>query len=190
METIFTQNSHCFDPSEAKHFHQGKKNSSKTSGLHFSHLFYCYVLVLPTCWQQYWDGEAYIIAHLPYPGIEPGSPALQADSLPSEPPGKPVWRHGRYLSWSAHRVLGTISILNHHSMDRLLQLLLFYRCRHSGEANLPKRTKTVSGRAGVHYQASLDPNAYTHALTHCALHPYGHPRLCLPTPETQLFSWL
>ena len=27
---------------------------------------------------------------LPDPGIEPGSPALQADSLPSEPPGKPV----------------------------------------------------------------------------------------------------
>ena len=27
-----------------------------------------------------------------YPGIEPGSPALQADSLPSEPPGKPNQR--------------------------------------------------------------------------------------------------
>ena len=26
---------------------------------------------------------------LPSPGIEPGSPALQADFLPSEPPGKP-----------------------------------------------------------------------------------------------------
>ena len=26
---------------------------------------------------------------LPNPGIEPGSPALQADTLPSEPPGKP-----------------------------------------------------------------------------------------------------
>ena len=26
---------------------------------------------------------------LPNPGIEPGSPALQADSLPAEPPGKP-----------------------------------------------------------------------------------------------------
>ena len=25
---------------------------------------------------------------LPDPGIEPGSPALQADSLPAEPPGK------------------------------------------------------------------------------------------------------
>ena len=27
---------------------------------------------------------------LPNPGIEAGSPALQADSLPSEPPGKPI----------------------------------------------------------------------------------------------------
>ena len=27
---------------------------------------------------------------LPDPGIEPVSPALQADALPSEPPGKPV----------------------------------------------------------------------------------------------------
>ena len=27
--------------------------------------------------------------HLPHPGIEPSSPALQADSLPSEPPEKP-----------------------------------------------------------------------------------------------------
>ena len=27
---------------------------------------------------------------LPNPGIEPGFPALQADSLPSEPPGKPT----------------------------------------------------------------------------------------------------
>ena len=26
---------------------------------------------------------------LPYPGIEPGSPTLQADSLPSKPPSKP-----------------------------------------------------------------------------------------------------
>ena len=28
---------------------------------------------------------------LPDPGIEPGSPALQADALPSEPPGKPFY---------------------------------------------------------------------------------------------------
>ena len=29
---------------------------------------------------------------LPDPGIEPGFPALQADALPSEPPGKPASR--------------------------------------------------------------------------------------------------
>ena len=28
--------------------------------------------------------------YLPDPGIEPGSPGLQADALPSEPPGKPT----------------------------------------------------------------------------------------------------
>ena len=35
---------------------------------------------------------------LPDPGIKPGSPALQADSLPSEPPGKPmsVLEGGKY----------------------------------------------------------------------------------------------
>ena len=27
------------------------------------------------------------------PGIEPGSPALQADSLPSEPPEKSIYEH-------------------------------------------------------------------------------------------------
>ena len=27
----------------------------------------------------------------PHPGIEPGSPAVQVDSLPSEPPGKPSY---------------------------------------------------------------------------------------------------
>jgi len=30
---------------------------------------------------------------LPNPGIEPGSPAVQADSLLSEPPGKPQKKH-------------------------------------------------------------------------------------------------
>ena len=41
--------------------------------------------------QEYWSELPF-----PFPGdlsnpvIEPGSPALQADSLPSEPPGKPL----------------------------------------------------------------------------------------------------
>ena len=39
--------------------------------------------------QEYWRGlPCSSPGDLPNPGIEPGSPALQADSLPSEPPGK------------------------------------------------------------------------------------------------------
>ena len=38
--------------------------------------------------QEYWSGWPLPSpADLPKPGIEPESPALQADSLPSEPPG-------------------------------------------------------------------------------------------------------
>ena len=41
--------------------------------------------------QEYWSGLPFPSpGDLPDPGIEPGSPALQADALTSEPPGKPV----------------------------------------------------------------------------------------------------
>ena len=40
--------------------------------------------------QEYWRGLPFPSpGDLPDPGIEPQSPSLQADSLPSEPPGKP-----------------------------------------------------------------------------------------------------
>ena len=39
---------------------------------------------------NYWSGLPFPSpGDLPNPGIKPGSPALQADALPSEPPGKP-----------------------------------------------------------------------------------------------------
>ena len=39
--------------------------------------------------QEYWSGLPFpSLGDLPYPGIEPWSPALQADSLPTEPLGK------------------------------------------------------------------------------------------------------
>ena len=38
--------------------------------------------------QEYWSGLPFPSpGDLPHPGIEPGTPALQADSLPSDPPG-------------------------------------------------------------------------------------------------------
>ena len=40
--------------------------------------------------QEYWSGLPFPSpGDLPDPGIKPGSPALQADTLPTEPPGKP-----------------------------------------------------------------------------------------------------
>ena len=39
--------------------------------------------------QEYWSGLQFPSAgDLPDPGIKPGSPTLQTDALPSEPPGK------------------------------------------------------------------------------------------------------
>ena len=43
--------------------------------------------------QEYWSGLPFSSpGDLPDPGIKPGCPALQADSLPFEPPGKPRQR--------------------------------------------------------------------------------------------------
>ena len=40
--------------------------------------------------QEYWRGLPVPSLDLPDPGIKPGSPRLQADFLPSRPPGKPI----------------------------------------------------------------------------------------------------
>ena len=42
--------------------------------------------------QEYWSGLPFPYpGHLSNLGIEPGSPALETDILPSEPPGKPYY---------------------------------------------------------------------------------------------------
>ena len=44
--------------------------------------------------QEYWSGLPFpSLGDLPHPGIEPGSPALQADSFPTELREKPKSRH-------------------------------------------------------------------------------------------------
>ena len=44
--------------------------------------------------QEYWSGLPFPSpGDLPNPGVEPGSPALQADALLSEPPGKTIYIH-------------------------------------------------------------------------------------------------
>ena len=45
---------------------------------------------------------------LPNPEIQPGSPALQADSLPTEPPGKPITEKR-----------GLVDVIKNFAMERL-----------------------------------------------------------------------
>ena len=52
---------------------------------------------------------------LPNPGIKPRSPALQADSLPSEPPGKPK-----------NTVVGSLSLLQGIFLTQELNWGLMY----------------------------------------------------------------
>ena len=48
--------------------------------------------------QEYWSGLPFPSpGDLPDPGIEPGSPTLQADALTSEPPGKPQKPTARHI---------------------------------------------------------------------------------------------
>ena len=48
--------------------------------------------------QEYWSGLPFPSpGDLPNPGIEPRSPALEADALTSEPPGKPYGEGGVWL---------------------------------------------------------------------------------------------
>ena len=47
---------------------------------------------------EYWSGYPFSSPwDLPKPGIKPRSPALQADSLPTEPQGKPLSLHNALI---------------------------------------------------------------------------------------------
>ena len=59
---------------------------------------------------------------LPNPGIKPGSPALQTDAFPSEPPGKP-WTTGTSLYFHLQIIL-SIKFLSPLLLLLLLLLLL------------------------------------------------------------------
>ena len=51
---------------------------------------------------EYWSGYS-SPGDLSTPGIKPRSPALQADSLPTEPWGKPLKEEDKYNIWTSER---------------------------------------------------------------------------------------
>ena len=82
--------------------------------------------------QEYWSGLPFpSLWDLPNPGIEPRSPALQADSFPSEPPGKPPRGWGvnpkplslscsqRTLSSCVSPVLTSLTLNIHYTLSLL-----------------------------------------------------------------------
>ena len=67
-------------------------SSQPMDGTHISHIVGGFFTSLATSEaQDYWSGQPIPSpTDLPNPGIKPGSPALQADSLPAELQGKPT----------------------------------------------------------------------------------------------------
>ena len=84
--------------------------------------------------QEYWSGLPFTSpGDLPEPGIEPRSPALQADALPSELPGKPA-PPGKFLS-------------------------LFFKRDHSGSERLGRQLRFPKWESSpdIHTQVHLIP---------------------------------
>ena len=74
--------------------------------------------------QEYWSGLPFRPpGDHPYPGIEPGSPALQADSFLSKSPGK---KHQGGLAFKAHQVHWRLYPAPPHLGDRAQ----WWHCTH------------------------------------------------------------
>ena len=82
---------------------------------------------------------------LPDPGIEPGSPALQADSLPSEPPGKLVKTHHTGMSYIKVKEYGQILSLMKLKFRVLGQTLKFPKIIVTLKKKRQKRPELMLG---------------------------------------------
>ena len=132
---------------------------------------------------------------LPDPGIEPRSPALQADSLPSEPPGKPLWG---VTCTNKHRLSCFIfswenTICTDHAMSIICQVfplgkkasikLYIFLGHHIYDFVLPQ--------VGIHWIDVLFCFPVGHCLSLGTWGGYKSPvmqLLALPSPT--LFTWL
>ena len=75
------------------------------------------------------------LGDLPHPGIGLGSPALQVDSLPSEPPGKPILSEEK----DKYRMISLIC-----RIKKIIQMNLFTKQTHT----LREQTMVIRGEEG------------------------------------------
>ena len=82
--------------------------------------------------REYWSGWPISSpGDLPDPGIQPAPPALQADSLPSEPSGKPGEGFGIWMNSTCQPSPGYLPVFYKPGRaDWLLQGLLFWQTSH------------------------------------------------------------
>ena len=83
--------------------------------------------------QEYWSKWPFPSpGDLPDPGTEPRAPALQADSLPSEPPGRPLWQYPALTSmqsdWQSYTLL--VDVQN-YTVTWENSYPIFYKVKHS-----------------------------------------------------------
>ena len=93
--------------------------------------------------QEYWSGLPFPSpGDLPYPGIEPRSPALQADALTSEPPGKSKWVKSNY---TVHGI----------PQARILEWVAFPFSRRSSQPRDQTQVSHIAGRFFTSWATSL-----------------------------------
>ena len=81
---------------------------------------------------EYWSGQPFPSpGDLPNPGVKSRSPALQADSLPAEPPGKPIF----FSITVYHRILNVVPcavqwdlIVYHISFFLIYIFFVYFSC--------------------------------------------------------------
>ena len=114
--------------------------------------------------QEYWSGLPFpSSSDLPDPGIKPGSPELQTDSLPSEPPEKPL----KDMSDQISRSVVSDSLQPHES-------------QHA-------RPPCPSPTPGVHSN-SRPSSRWCHPTSHPLLSP--SPPAPNPSQHQGLFQWV
>ena len=112
--------------------------------------------------QEYWSGLPFpSLGDLPNPGIELGSPALQADSLSSEPSGKVFYLHLGMVQTSPPQSLGfrvpflgeaCDSPRNCHKLPQTWRLktnLFLPSGEHKCETSFTGRTSSIAGPAAL-----------------------------------------
>ena len=98
--------------------------------------------------QEYWNGLPFPSpGDLSDPGIKSRSPALQADSLPSEPPANPWWDsevQGIVYLWLIHIVVWQKPIQHYKAVTLQLKIKKEVMCHPQPGAQLPERVSSDS----------------------------------------------